>query len=145
MNHGFRLKFLDCFSQELVVSHVADTKIDRFSGVFVPGAKAIGQCTDGSQRLHAEFEIPLAADKAVHNRHRVALLRKVQGCRPAAVTVAPQHSNFHRSSFRYIRLQGSLIKNRALPTNGLYLFTLKYGTLTASSLRGYFAVKYQSN
>ena len=77
MDHGLGLEFVERFGEELVIRHVTDQKINFLAGVLVPCAKPVRERLNGRESLHAELEIPLAADEVVNDGDRMSLFREV--------------------------------------------------------------------
>ena len=50
---------------------------------------------DGSQALHAELGVDPAPGEIVHDHHVMSETGEVEGGRPAAETVSPEHEYFH--------------------------------------------------
>src|SRR5271156_32442 len=102
----FGLKTLDHRGQEFVVGDVPDVGVDGITGNLLPNLEPFTQRGDWSERLGAQFMIPLAPDKIIDDSHRVALLRQIKSRSPTAVTVAPEDCYLHvslPSCFRRVR------------------------------------------
>src|SRR4029078_13005563 len=62
-----------------------------------PRVQPTAERGDRSERLHLEFDVDLPADQVVDDRHVMTDGGEVQGCRPAAETVAAEHDDLHES------------------------------------------------
>src|SRR6266704_4840407 len=70
----FRLERFERGSQKIVVGNVANENLDGLARQVLPHADAIGQRTNRSERLCAEFVIPQAAQEIINDGNRMALL-----------------------------------------------------------------------
>src|SRR5579859_3902223 len=77
MNDGLGRKFFHGGGQEFVVEDVANETLDLLPGVALPGAQALGQRTNGRQRLRAQFVIPGTTMKVVGDCNIMAAVGKV--------------------------------------------------------------------
>ena len=74
VHHCFRLERFERGSQKIVVGDVANENLDGLARQVLPHADAIGQRTNRSERLCAEFVIPQAAQEIINDGNRMALL-----------------------------------------------------------------------
>lgn len=62
---------------------------------FFPGLQALANAGDGSQGLHLQININLAAAQVVDDDHIVALVGQVHGTRPATEAVTSKNKKLH--------------------------------------------------
>ena len=96
MNHRIRLEILDHTGQEIIVVHIANKQLDRFSGEFLPHTQPVCQRLDRRQALRAHLEVPLPANEIIDDSHRVSLPGQVERRGPTTITVTTQNADFHR-------------------------------------------------
>src|SRR5580700_10083471 len=95
MNDRVRLERLDGGGKEVVVGYIADVHLNRVSCESLPDLHSLRERTNRCEGLRADFVVPLAPEKIIDDRYRVAFARQIQCRSPTAIAIAPQHRNLH--------------------------------------------------
>jgi error-prone DNA polymerase len=96
VHHRVRAEIADHAVGEYRIDQIADVAADFLASEFPPGRDPRAQRLDRHEAVGAEFVVVMPAREVVGDRDLVAVLRQVQGRRPAEVPVPAQYQDLHR-------------------------------------------------